>query len=262
MKVTLFGIDVDNYSLAETVDIVTTHAATHQAPAYVVTPNANHIVRLRKDPAFQAVYRNALLSVADGVPLLWVAKSQGTPLKGRVNGTDLFEKTCEAAADRGLSVFFLGGRPDAADRAAAILQERYPTLKIAGTHCPPFGFESDPVELAAIDRNLRTAQPDILFVGLGAPKQEFWMADHCQELGIPISLGIGVSFEFVAGMVQRSPRWMQRVGLEWLHRLWMEPRRLLSRTVLFLVVFLGLWGKQLIRGVLGLDQRLASDQSS
>jgi N-acetylglucosaminyldiphosphoundecaprenol N-acetyl-beta-D-mannosaminyltransferase len=259
MKVTLFGIDVDNYSLVETVDIVATHAASRNAPAYVVTPNANHIVRLRKDAAFQEVYRNALLSVADGVPLLWVAKSQGTPLKGRVNGTDLFEKTCEAAADRGLSVFFLGGRPEAADRAAATLKERYPTLKVAGTHCPPYGFESDPAELATIDRRIRAATPDILFVGLGAPKQEFWMAEHCQDLAVPISLGIGVSFEFVAGMVHRSPIWMQRAGLEWLHRLLMEPRRLLSRTILFLVVFLGLWGTQLIRGALGLDRQLASD---
>jgi N-acetylglucosaminyldiphosphoundecaprenol N-acetyl-beta-D-mannosaminyltransferase len=260
MKVTLFGIDVDNYSLAETVDIVASHAASHKAPAYVVTPNANHIVRLRKDPEFQAVYRHALLSVADGVPLLWVAKSQGTPLKGRVNGTDLFEKTCEQAADRGLSVFFLGGRPDAADRAAAILQARHPTLKIAGTYCPAYGFESDPVEVAAIDNAIKSAKPDILFVGLGAPKQEFWMAEHCQALGVPISLGIGVSFEFVAGMVSRSPRWMQRVGLEWLHRLGMEPRRLLSRTLIFLAVFLGLWGTQLIRAALGFDRRLTSDQ--
>jgi N-acetylglucosaminyldiphosphoundecaprenol N-acetyl-beta-D-mannosaminyltransferase len=259
MKVTLFGIDVDNYSLAETVDIVASHAADHQAPAYVVTPNANHIVRLRKDPEFQAVYRNALLSVADGVPLLWVAKSQGTPLKGRVNGTDLFEKTCEAAADRGLSVFFLGGRPEAADRAAAILQARHPSLRVAGTYCPAYGFESNPAEIATIDRTIRAAQPDILFVGLGAPKQEFWMAEHYQDLGVPISLGIGVSFEFVAGMVSRSPLWMQRLGLEWLHRLCMEPRRLLSRTIIFLAVFLGLWGTQLLRGALGLDRRLASD---
>jgi N-acetylglucosaminyldiphosphoundecaprenol N-acetyl-beta-D-mannosaminyltransferase len=259
MKVTLFGIDVDNYSLAETVDIVANHATERKAPAYVVTPNANHIVRLRKDLAFQAVYRQALLSVADGVPLLWVAKSQGTPLKGRVNGTDLFEQTCAAAADRGLSVFFLGGRPEAADRAAAILQERHSTLKVAGTYCPPYGFEANPAEVATIDRVIKAAQPDILFVGLGAPKQEFWMAEHCQALGVPISLGIGVSFEFVAGMVNRSPLWMQRIGLEWLHRLWMEPRRLLSRTLVFLAVFLGLWATQIVRNVLGLDRRFTSD---
>jgi N-acetylglucosaminyldiphosphoundecaprenol N-acetyl-beta-D-mannosaminyltransferase len=259
MKVTLFGIDVDNYSLAETVDIVASHAAERKAPGYVVTPNANHIVRLRNDSAFQNIYRNALLAVADGVPLLWVAKSQGTPLKGRVNGTDLFEKTCAAAADRGLSVFFLGGRPDAADRAAAVLQGRYPKLQVAGTHCPPYGFEDNPIEVAAIDAAIKAAQPDILFVGLGAPKQEFWMAEHCQQLGVPVSLGIGVSFEFMAGMVNRSPTWMQRIGLEWLHRVWMEPRRLLTRTIMFVTLFLALWGKQWIRKLLGLDRGFASD---
>jgi N-acetylglucosaminyldiphosphoundecaprenol N-acetyl-beta-D-mannosaminyltransferase len=257
MKVNLFGIDVDNYSLAEVVDLVADHAADRRSPAYVVTPNANHIVKLRKDPTFQSVYRRAMLSVADGVPLLWVAKSQGTPLKGRVNGTDLYEQLCREAADRGLSVFFLGGRPGAADRAAEVLQERYPSLNVVGTYCPSYGFESDPEEVAAIDRAIRAAEPQILFVGLGAPKQEFWMADHCQALGVPVSLGIGVSFEFVAGMVNRAPLWMQRSGLEWLYRLLMEPNRLLIRTIQFLTVFSALWGRQLLGNALGLKRRLA-----
>lgn len=257
MKVNLFGIDVDNYSLSEVVAIVANHAAEGRSPAYVVTPNAHHIVKLRQDPDFRSVYRRALLSVADGIPLLWVAKSQGTPLKGRVNGTDLYEQLCQEASERGLSVFFLGGRTGAADRAAAVLQQRHPDLMVAGTYCPPYGFESDPAELAAIADAICAAQPQILFVGLGAPKQEFWMAEHCAKLGVPVSLGIGVSFEFVAGMVDRAPVWMQRSGLEWLYRLLMEPKRLLSRTLIFLLVFLGLWGRQLLRGLFGLDRRLA-----
>lgn len=197
--------------------------------AYVVTPNAHHIVLLQKNAHFREIYEHALLVVPDGVPLLWAAKILGQKLLGRVNGTDLLEVLCEEASTRGLRIFLLGGREGAADAAAAILRKRHPELTICGTYCPRIGFEADPEENSKIVRTINEARADLLFVGLGAPKQEYWMFDNRDRLDVRVSLGIGVSFEFIAGVVKRAPRWMQVVGLEWLFRLCSEPKRLWKR---------------------------------
>lgn len=228
-QIEIAGVRIDACTLEETVQRVVEHAASRGAPAFVVTPNAHHVVMLQESEPFRRVYREAWLSVADGVPLIWASRLLGSPLPGRVNGTDLFEAVCAAAAKRRLRVFLLGGRPGAADAAARVLQERHPDLIIAGTYCPPFGFERDAEESARTISAVREARPDILFVGLGAPKQEIWMHENGEAVGVPVSLGIGVSFELVAGMVQRAPPWMQRSGLEWFFRLLMEPGRLWKR---------------------------------
>ena len=144
----------------------------------------------------------------------------------------MFEELSAVAERKGLKVFLLGGRPGAAEAAKKTLQARHPNLQIVGTHCPPYGFESQPEELASINSNIKAAASVILFVGLGAPKQEKWIYQNYQELGVPVSLGIGVSFELVADMVQRAPLWMQKWGLEWLFRLIVEPKRLWKRYVM------------------------------
>lgn len=246
MMVDLCGVGIHKYSFKEVVDTITNELTqpSVSAPKYVVTPNAQHLVTLQQDAYFQEIYKSAFLSVPDGVPLLWAAKLLGTPLKDRVNGTDLFERLCEVSADKGFKVFLLGGRPGAADAAASLLQNRYPRLEIVGTYCPPYGFETLSDELAQINSAIKTAGPDILFVGLGAPKQEKWIYENYQQLGVPISLGIGVSFELVSGMVTRAPKFMQNLGLEWLFRLFMEPRRLWKRYVLGNSIFVWLVFKQ------------------
>jgi N-acetylglucosaminyldiphosphoundecaprenol N-acetyl-beta-D-mannosaminyltransferase len=231
MRVNIAGVEIDRYSFDEAIDLILKHVLAKGRPEYVVTPNAQHIVDLQKDLEFQWIYRNAFLVVPDGVSVLRAAKFLRRPLNGRVNGTDLFERLCAIAADHQLSVFLMGGRPGAAHCAAEILQQRYPGLKIAGTYCPPFGFERDEVELQRIQDAIRSAAPDILFVGLGAPKQEKWIARNYQALNVPVSLGIGVSFELVSGMVKRAPKLMQKTGFEWLFRLLVEPRRLWKRYV-------------------------------
>jgi N-acetylglucosaminyldiphosphoundecaprenol N-acetyl-beta-D-mannosaminyltransferase len=249
MKIKIFDVDIDNYSLNETINLTINHAATRKNPAYIVTPNAHHLVLLQRDLYFREVYRRAYLSVADGVPLLWVAKLQKTPLKSRVNGTDLFQKLSAAAAKKGLSIFLLGGRPGAAEEAIAVLKQKNPQLEIAGSYCPPYGFEEDDRELAKINQIIKTAAPDFLFVGLGAPKQEKWIAANYQELGVPISVGIGVSFELVGGLVTRAPIWMQKSGLEWFYRLLVEPQRLFKRTIVVGFMFIWLSIEQLINSV-------------
>ena len=232
MRVNIGGIEIDKYSFDEVLENIANHILGKGKPSYVVTPNAQHIISLQKDNRFREIYRKAFLVVPDGVSLLWSAKFLQTPLNGRVNGTDLFERLCEVAQEKGLKVFLLGGRPGAAEKAKETLQKRLPGIQIVGTHCPPYGFESQEKEVALINTKIKAAAPDILFVGLGAPKQEYWIHDNYQELGVPISVGIGVSFELVANMVQRAPIWMQKWGLEWLFRLIVEPKRLWKRYIM------------------------------
>jgi len=237
-KVNLCGVDIHCCTLEQATEFVINYAKNRGTPASVVTPNAHHLVILQKDEAFRDIYRESVLVVADGVPLVWASRFLGQPLPERVNGTDLFEKTCAVAAKEGLKVFFLGGRPGAADAAAHILRNRYPILQICGTYCPPFGFEKDQKQLEKLNRAILDCDPDILYVGLGAPKQEKWIHAHSRALGVPISLGIGVSFELISGMVKRAPIWMQKFSLEWFFRLIMEPRRLWRRYLVTNTIFL------------------------
>jgi N-acetylglucosaminyldiphosphoundecaprenol N-acetyl-beta-D-mannosaminyltransferase len=240
MKVNVCGVGIDQYSLDEAVDVITDHIYNGQSSQYVVTPNTQHAVLLKSDLRFRDVYNSAFLSVPDGVPLLWAAKLLKTPLSGRVNGTDLFEKLCEVAAQENLKVFLLGGRPGVAEKTKAVLQNRHSRLDIVGTYCPPYGFESIPGELERINDIIRSRSPHILFVALGSPKQEMWIYNNYQSLGVPISIGIGASFELVAGMVPRAPKIMQNMGMEWLFRLFMEPRRLWKRYVVCNTLFIWL----------------------
>lgn len=229
-KVSICGVGIDRFSFDQVVEIILDHLKSpNPEPRYVVTPNAQHILLLQRDEHLRRVYRDAFLVVPDGVSLLYAARLLGAPLRGRVNGTDLFEYLCRIAAREELGIYLLGGRPDAADISAQVLRDRYPTLRIAGTYCPPYGFEDDPCELAAIQRSIRAAAPDILFVGLGTPKQEFWIYANHGELNVPLSIGIGASFDFVSGIIRRAPRLLQKIGLEWLFRLLTEPRRLWRR---------------------------------
>lgn len=240
MRINIADVKIDKYSFNEVVERIVEHALSSGAPEYVVTPNAHHILTLRKDARFRELYSKAFLVVPDGVSLLWAAKFLQTPLKERVNGTDLFERLCAIAAEKGLKIFLLGGRPGAAEKARETSQSRHPSLKIVGTYCPPYEFESKPAELEMINANIKATSPHILFVGLGAPKQEKWIYANYQELEVPISVGIGVSFELVAGMVKRAPVWMQRLGLEWFFRLIVEPGRLWQRYIIGNPIFIWL----------------------
>ena len=251
MRINICDVEIDKYNFDEVVERILNHALAGGCPEYVVTPNAMHIVALQEDANFREIYRQAFLVVPDGVSLLWAAKFLNTPLNGRVNGTDLFEKLCADAATTGLKVFLLGGRPGAATTAKAILELRHPGLNIVGTHCPPYQFESQLDELALINSKITAANPDLLFVGLGAPKQEKWIAANYQELAVPISVGIGISFELVANMVSRSPVWMQKTGLEWLFRLIVEPRRLWKRYIIGNPMFILLVLKQRLKILTG-----------
>ena len=196
---------------------------------WVVTPNLDILRRWVSEPEVAALCSQADLVVADGMAIVWAARLQGTPLPERVAGSDLIHSLTARAAERGRSVFFLGGNPGTAEDAARILRERSPALKVAGTHCPPLGYESDPAAMRSLRELVLSSKPDIVFVGLGLPKQDRLIASLRGYLPSSWWLGVGVSFSFVSGDVQRAPAWMRRSGLEWIHRLAQEPRRLASR---------------------------------
>lgn len=227
-RMTFMNTEIDNLTMDEAL-LSIDQLIQRRQPSYVVTPNVDHIVQLEKDAELRAVYRDASLILTDGKPLLWVAKAYGTPIKEKLSGSDLFPKLCQLAADKGYTMFFLGAKEGVAAKAAANLMKRFPGLDVIDSYSPPFGFEKDETELTHIKTMIRATSPDILIVGLGCPKQEKFMHRHCVELGVPISLGLGASFDFEAGNIKRAPKWMSDHGLEWLFRITQDPKRMAKR---------------------------------
>jgi N-acetylglucosaminyldiphosphoundecaprenol N-acetyl-beta-D-mannosaminyltransferase len=200
---------------------------------WVETPNIDIFRRLLKDSAFRTlVSRELSLFTADGVPIIWLSHLLGTPLPERVAGSDLLVELISKAALIGKSVYLLGGIPGVAEIAAETLQARYPDLRMSDYYAPFFGFEKDAHETEKICRLLETARPDIVFAGLGSPKQEQLIASLRGLLPSSWWLGIGASFSFVAGNIKRAPIWMRKAGLEWLHRVVREPNDCLDVTSL------------------------------
>ena len=206
----------------------------------VLTPNVDHVCLAEENPRLVAAYTDASLSLVDGKPLVWLSQLVGEPLPEKISGSDLAVPLAARAAAEGLSVFLLGAAEGVGTRASEVLLESHPTLKIAGVLSPPFGFEKDEGENARVVNAIQEAAPDIVFVCLGAPKQELWMAMHKDVLAPAVLLGLGGTLDFIAGTVRRAPAWMADAGLEWLFRLIQEPRRLAGRYLVRDRAFLGI----------------------
>lgn len=204
---------------------------------WVITPNLDQLRLFRKTPDLHRMYDQADLIVADGMPLIWASRLQKTPLPERVAGSSIINTLTAAAAEAGYRIFFLGGNNGAAERAAEELLAHNPSLQIAGHYCPPFGFDQNPAEMDRIKSTLIESKPDIVYVGLGFPKQERLIEQLRPLLPQAWFLGIGISFSFVAGEVKRAPRFMQKLGLEWLHRMVQEPSRLFKRYLIHGIPF-------------------------
>jgi N-acetylglucosaminyldiphosphoundecaprenol N-acetyl-beta-D-mannosaminyltransferase len=225
----------------------------------VVTPNLDHLRRCTRDLTFSALVAEANLVVADGMPLIWASRLQRTPLPQRVAGSDLISSLSAAAAKRNKSIFLLGGAPGTAEGAAKILRDRSPELRVAGTYCPTRGFENDEAAMNAMIAALVAAKPDIVYVGLGSPKQEFLIERIRKVLPNAWWLGVGVSFSFLCGDVKRAPVVLRKLGLEWAHRLVQEPRRLFHRYIVVGLPFgASLLGKATLRGMTSLVGRVPS----
>jgi N-acetylglucosaminyldiphosphoundecaprenol N-acetyl-beta-D-mannosaminyltransferase len=239
---------IDNCSYGEACAAIIAHAKSGGRPAFAATANAQHVVLLDKDRRLREIYDRADLVVADGTSLLLAARLYGRFLQERVTGIDLFQMLCGLAAENNLHVFLLGGRPGSADLSAIELKKRFPILRIS-THCPPYGFEKDTAILEETARTVRAAEPDLLFVALGAPKQEYWIYECGLQLSVPVCIGVGGSFEMLAGIVHRAPVWIQRANCEWLYRLFREPRRLWRRYLIGNLKFAAIVIRQGIRRI-------------
>jgi N-acetylglucosaminyldiphosphoundecaprenol N-acetyl-beta-D-mannosaminyltransferase len=226
----LHGVELHAITERQCIDHILDELAAGRG-GVVVTPNLDHLRRCGRDVNFSALVAEADLVVADGMPLIWASKLQGTPLPQRVAGSNLISSLSAAAAKRGQSIFLLGGAPGTAEAAAKILQQRDPELKVAGTNCPEPGFEKDEAAMIELAAKLAAANPNIVYVALGSPKQELLIQRLRQVLPQSWWLGVGVSFSFLCGDVKRAPGWMQKSGLEWVHRLVQEPRRLFHRYI-------------------------------
>lgn len=227
-RMKFMNTEIDNLTMDETLDAIDNLIKENKS-AYVVTPNVDHIVQLETNKELQRVYANAALILTDGKPLLWIAKWYGTPIKEKISGSDLFPLLCRNAAQKGYKMFFLGAKEGVAAKAAENLQKRYKGLQVVGTYSPPLGFENNQSEMTKIKSMIRESKPDILIVGLGCPKQEKFMYHYSKELGVPISFGLGASFDFEAGNIKRAPKWMANHGLEWLFRITQDPKRMAKR---------------------------------
>lgn len=220
MKSDILGVSFDNVTLEEAVAAGAALAAG-PGTGYVVTPNPEFIMEARKDPSFAADLAGAALTIADGVGVIYAAKILGTPLKSRVPGIDFAAGLMGEMAKKGQRLYLLGAKPGVADLAAANLEKDYPGLSVCGSHDGYFKEE----ESAAIAAGIRESGADAVFVCLGAPKQEAWMADYGAATGAHLLVGLGGSLDVFAGTVERAPAVWQKLGLEWLYRLVKEPWR-------------------------------------
>jgi N-acetylglucosaminyldiphosphoundecaprenol N-acetyl-beta-D-mannosaminyltransferase len=219
----VLGVGVSVLTLAQARDmIVGTRGAKRLG--YVCLCTVNGIGEAHRDPQFRRILNESWLTTPDGMPLVWL----GPPAVGRVYGPDLMLAVCDAGRERGLRHFFYGGHAGVAGELARRLSERFPGLKVAGSFSPPFRDLSEP-EQRQLEAEVARAEPDIVWVGLGTPKQERFMAGAGRALEAGLLIGVGAAFDFHTGRVRQAPRWIQRSGLEWLFRLAQEPRRLATR---------------------------------
>ena len=238
-QVVLANVAFHRITEAETCRQIAESLARGQG-GFMVTANLDHLLRCNRHPKYLDLVRKADLVVADGMPLIWASRIQGTPLPERVAGSSLCLSLAEAISASGRSIFLLGGNPGVAERAANVLAQRFPGLIIAGTYCPPFGFEKIPAEIDRIRSLIRETKPHVVYVALGSPKQEELIDLLRVEFPATWWMGIGISLSFITGEVQRAPKWVQSLGLEWTHRLFQEPKRLARRYLIEGVPF-ALW---------------------
>ena len=228
----VLGVHVQALELPEVCRTVSEWIQRRDGCRYVAVTSMHGIMEAQHDPAFKSILNAADLVVPDGMPLVWLSRFRGRPLARRVYGPELMLELCRQTASSGFRHFLVGGVPGVADRLATALRRRFPRLVISGTCSPPFGpCTAEQVEelVATINR----AAPDIVWVGLGTPKQEQWMHRHRGRLQAAVLLGVGAAFDIHSGRRSQAPRWMRESGGEWLFRLVQEPRRLWRRYLIY-----------------------------
>lgn len=231
-KINIAGTGISNVTLQETMQLLDTWIEAGAKKRVCVTP-VNCIVWAANNPALQELYNNADLTLCDGVPLIWASSFLGKgKLKGRVTGLDLLPQYMAHCAEKGYSQFLLGAKEGVGESLKQWAENKFPGTIIKGVYSPPFAEQFSKEENDKMIRMINEAEPDILWVSLTAPKQDYWIAEHLSQLNVSIAIGVGGAFEVAAGLIPRAPVWMQKAGLEWLYRLYREPRRLYRRYII------------------------------
>ncbi len=227
-KQPLMATHVNNLTLAETAEAIG-QFIEERRKAYVVEVNVDVMIKIEKDEELRRITEDADLVLVDGQPLVWVAKLYRRPVKEKVSGSDLSIELCRMAAEKGYTVFILGGKEGIANQAKAKMEAQYPGLQVVGTCAPPLGFEKDEAELAKVRQTISAVSPDIVLCCLGCPKQEKWIDANWRDIDARVFLCAGATVDFLAGNVKRAPAWISRIGMEWFYRFLKEPRRLFKR---------------------------------
>jgi len=242
-RLALLGIPVDNVNMEEMLEGVidmTEQFQSDQKNRLIATANVDFLVNAHKKKGANgkllSILRNADMVTADGMPLIWLSKLIGSPLKERVTGSDMVPALAGSAAENGKSIYLLGGKKGSAKETAEILKRENLGLKIAGINAPMINLD-DVQENKNIIARINISNPDILLIALGNPKQELWFERYCQYLRVPVSIGVGGTFEFISGITSRAPVWAQKSGLEWVYRITQDPKRLIKRYAVGLAEF-------------------------
>jgi N-acetylglucosaminyldiphosphoundecaprenol N-acetyl-beta-D-mannosaminyltransferase len=235
----VLGVRVDAVQIADVVEQINEWIHKRKRCHSISATGMHGVVQAQRDPHFKEILNATDLVVPDGTPLVWVGRRQGHDLPRRVYGPDLMLAFCKETEGQGYRHFFYGGERGVAEKLAKSLKRRFPGIQVAGTYSPPFRSltrEEDNEMVAMISR----AAPDVVWVGLGAPKQERWMHEHRNKLNVPVVVGVGAAFDMISGRRRQAPRWMREHGLEWLFRLFQEPRRLWRRYLIYGTEFVAL----------------------
>ena len=227
-KQPLLNTYVNNVSMMETVHEI--ERMIHEKhKSYIVAINVDVVLKIEHDKYLKKITDDADMVLVDGQPLVWISKWNKRPVKAKISGSDLVPKMCEVAAEKGYTMFIIGGKDGIADKAKKNLENRLPGIQIVGTYAPPFGFEKDQRELDKINEMITAAHPDILVACFGCPKQEKWIYENYQKYDATVSICAGATVDFLAGNIDRAPKWMSDHGLEWFYRFTKEPKRLFRR---------------------------------
>jgi N-acetylglucosaminyldiphosphoundecaprenol N-acetyl-beta-D-mannosaminyltransferase len=240
----ILGVEVSAINMEMALDQMAQWIASRQQAYVCVTP-AHAVMACYNQPELRRIYNHSGLTTPDGMAIVWLLRWLGHRQVERVYGPDLLLAACERFMERGVRHFFYGAEPGVAERLVARLQAQNPGLVVAGIESPPFRALTAEEDAAVVER-IRAASPDIVWVGIGSPRQEMWMAAHLERLHAPVLVGVGAAFDFLSGNKPQAPRWLQRSGLEWLFRLGSEPARLWRRYVLGYPLFVVLVGLQML----------------
>lgn len=227
-KQPLLNTFVNNVDMKETVEEIERLIAQNKK-SYIVAINVDVVMKIEEDPYLKKITDEADMVLVDGKPLIWISKWHKHSVKEKISGSDMVPILLKRAAEKGYSVFIIGGKEGIAEKAKENVERDIPGIKIVGTYSPPFGFENDERELENINSIISQASPDILIACFGCPKQEKWIYENYQKYNAKVSVCAGATVDFLAGNINRAPKWMSDHGLEWFYRFTQEPKRMFKR---------------------------------